>query len=83
MISQVQRSADCGSALGPADRHAQGGRLPESRQLGGEDSSLKPEVLAERLMLEIYGYGTNTGTRAAASSGHAHSEDDIRYVRWG
>lgn len=34
-------------------------------------------------MLEIYGYGTNTGTRAVASSGHAHSEDDIRYVRWG
>ena len=26
--------------------------------------SLKPEVLAERLMLAIYGYGTNTGIRA-------------------
>ncbi len=24
--------------------------------------SLKPEVLAERLMLAIYGYGANTGT---------------------
>ncbi|NUP03671.1 MAG: Tn3 family transposase [Nonomuraea sp.] len=44
-------------------------------------SSLKPEVLAERLMLAIYGYGTNTGIRAVASGGHAHSEDDIRYVR--
>ncbi len=44
-------------------------------------SSLKPEVLAERLMLTIFGYGTNTGIRAVASGGHAHSEDDIRYVR--
>ncbi|NUR59492.1 MAG: Tn3 family transposase [Catenulispora sp.] len=44
-------------------------------------SSLKPEILAERLMLAIYGYGTNTGIRAVASGGHAHSEDDIRYVR--
>nr|WP_184758421.1 Tn3 family transposase [Streptosporangium album] len=42
-------------------------------------SSLKPEVLAERLMLAIFGYGTNTGIRAVASGGHAHSEDDIRY----
>lgn len=44
-------------------------------------STLKPEVLAERLILTIYGYGTNTGIRAVASGGHAHSEDDIRYVR--
>jgi len=40
-----------------------------------------PEVLAERLMLAIFGYGTNTGIRAVASGGHAHSENDIRYVR--
>ncbi|MEJ3746341.1 Tn3 family transposase [Actinomycetes bacterium KLBMP 9797] len=45
------------------------------------NSSLKPEVLAERLMLAIFGYGTNTGIRAVASGGHSHSEDDIRYVR--
>ncbi|MFB9681716.1 Tn3 family transposase [Streptosporangium vulgare] len=45
------------------------------------NSSLKPEILAERLMLAIFGYGTNTGIRAVASGGHAHSEDDIRYVR--
>jgi hypothetical protein len=44
-------------------------------------SSLKPEVLAERLMLAIFGYGTNTGIRAVASDGHPHSEDDIRYIR--
>lgn len=44
-------------------------------------STLKPEVLAERLMLAIFGYGTNTGIRAVASGGHAHTEDDIRYVR--
>ena len=37
--------------------------------------------LAERLLLAIYGYGTNTGIRAVAAGQHAHSEDDIRYVR--
>jgi hypothetical protein len=34
-------------------------------------------VLAERLMLAIYAYGTNTGIRAiAGSSQSGHSEDD-------
>ena len=41
-----------------------------------------PEAdLAERLLLAIYGYGTNTGIRAVAAGQHTHSEDDIRYVR--
>jgi TnpA family transposase len=40
------------------------------------------EVLAERLILAIYAYGTNTGIRAVAGGGrHGHSEDDLRYVR--
>ncbi len=44
--------------------------------------TLSVEVLAERLMLAIYAYGTNTGIRAvAAGAGHGHSEDEIRYVR--
>jgi len=44
--------------------------------------TLPVEVLAERLMLAIYAYGTNTGIRAvAAGGGHGHSEDEIRYVR--
>jgi len=44
--------------------------------------TLPAEVLAERLMLAIYAYGTNTGIRAvAAGGGHAHSEEQIRYVR--
>jgi TnpA family transposase len=39
-------------------------------------------VLAERLMLAIYAYGTTTGIRSvAAGGGHGHSEDEIRYVR--
>lgn len=43
---------------------------------------LPPEVLAERLLLAIYAYGTNTGIRAIAGSAqHGHGEDDIRYVR--
>lgn len=40
------------------------------------------QVLAERLLLAIYAYGTNTGIRAVAGGArHGHSEDDIRYVR--
>jgi len=43
--------------------------------------SIRPDVLAERLLLAIYAYGTNTGVRAVSCGGHGHSEDDIRYVR--
>ena len=42
---------------------------------------LAPEVLAERLMLAVYAYGTNTGIRSVAGGAHGHSEDEIRYVR--
>lgn len=38
-------------------------------------------VLAERLLLVVYAYGTNTGIRAVAAGEHGHSEDDLRYVR--
>ncbi len=45
-------------------------------------SDLAPEVLAERLILAIYAYGTNAGIRAVtASDRHGHSERDVRYVR--
>lgn len=37
--------------------------------------SLSPAVLAERLLLVIYAYGTNTGIKAVASGGHGHTED--------
>ncbi|ARF52967.1 Tn3 family transposase [Streptomyces gilvosporeus] len=43
--------------------------------------SLTAEVLAERLLLVIYAYGTNTGIKAVASGGHGHTEDELRYVR--
>jgi hypothetical protein len=42
---------------------------------------LDPGVLAQRLLLAVYAYGTNTGIRAVAAVEHGHSEDDIRYVR--
>ena len=41
---------------------------------------LSPETLAHRLMLAIYGYGTNIGIRGVAAGDHGHSEDDLRYV---
>jgi hypothetical protein len=57
-----------GVVLGIEHRAAGEGAIPEAD-------------LAERLLLAIYGYGTNTGIRAVAAGQHAHSEDDIRYVR--
>jgi hypothetical protein len=42
---------------------------------------LDPGVLAQRLLLAVYAYGTNTGIRAVAAGVRGHSEDDIRYVR--
>ena len=44
-------------------------------------SSLAPDILAERLMLAIFGYGTNTGIRAVAAGQRDHNEEDVRYVR--
>ncbi len=43
--------------------------------------TLPEDVLAERLLLAIYAYGTNTGIKAVAGGAHRHSEDDIRYAR--
>ncbi|GAA0919807.1 hypothetical protein Vau01_122710 [Virgisporangium aurantiacum] len=42
---------------------------------------LAPEILAERIILAVYAYGTNTGIRAVAAGEHGHSEDDLRYIR--
>jgi len=44
-------------------------------------ADLDREVLAERLLLAVYAYGTNTGLRSVAGGEHGHSEDDLRYVR--
>ncbi|GAB0107311.1 Tn3 family transposase [Nocardia sp. JMUB6875] len=43
--------------------------------------NLPEDVLAERLLLSIYAYGTNTGIKAVAGGTDRHSEDDIRYAR--
>jgi TnpA family transposase len=42
---------------------------------------LAEEMLAERLMLAIYAYGTNTGIRSVIGAGSAHREEEIRYIR--
>lgn len=47
----------------------------------GTRAELDESVLAERLLLLIYAYGTNIGIRAAAAGDHGHTEDDLRYVR--
>lgn len=44
-------------------------------------SDLATDDLVQRLLLVVYGYGTNTGIRAIAGGEHGHSEDDLRYVR--
>src|SRR5574338_1512910 len=46
-----------------------------------DHGTLPESVLAERLLLAIYGYGTNTGIRAVAGGAHGHDEDEIRYTR--
>jgi hypothetical protein len=46
----------------------------------GRSGHLAPEVLAERLMLAVYAYGTNCGIESVASA-EGHGEDEIRYVR--
>ncbi|MEV0298491.1 transposase [Nocardia sp. NPDC050710] len=37
--------------------------------------------MAERLVLAMYAYGTNTGIKSVAGGTDRHTEDDIRYVR--
>ncbi|WP_190813404.1 Tn3 family transposase [Saccharopolyspora pogona] len=44
----------------------------------GTRGEIDPAVLAERLLLLIYAYGTNTGVRAVAAGDHGHSEDELR-----
>jgi hypothetical protein len=44
-------------------------------------ANLPEDVLAERLLLSIYAYGTDTGTKSVAGGTDRHSEDDIRYTR--
>ncbi|MDN5917571.1 MAG: Tn3 family transposase, partial [Pseudonocardia sp.] len=56
------------------------GCLREVTTLAGR-SALSADVLAERLVLAIYGYGTNTGLRAVAAGVHTHTEEELRYVR--
>lgn len=43
--------------------------------------TLDAQVLAERLMLAIYAYGTNTGIRQVIGVGSGHSEEEVRYAR--
>ena len=47
----------------------------------GTRGEIEADVLAERLLLLIYAYGTNAGVRAVAAGDHGHSEDDLRYAR--
>jgi hypothetical protein len=40
--------------------------------------TLTPHILAERLILAIYAYGTNTGIRSVISAAHGHGEEAVR-----
>nr|WP_218917419.1 Tn3 family transposase [Luteipulveratus mongoliensis] len=42
---------------------------------------LSREVLAERLLLTVYAYGTNTDIRATSGGEHGHTEEQLRFVR--
>lgn len=47
----------------------------------GSRTGVDRRELAERLILCIFGYGTNLGLRAVAAGEHGHTEDELRYVR--
>ena len=44
----------------------------------GPRTGIDPAVLAERLILCIFGYGTNIGLRAIAAGEHGHTEEPAR-----
>ena len=56
------------------------GRLRTVTVVAGR-TDLDHQMLAERMLLCVYAYGTNTGLRAVAAGDHCHPEDDLRYVR--
>jgi TnpA family transposase len=47
----------------------------------GSRGGIDRAELAERLILCIFGYGTNIGLRAIAAGEHGHTEEEIRYTR--
>lgn len=47
----------------------------------GSRGGMDRAELAEKLILCIFGYGTNIGLRAIAAGEHGHTEEDLRYVR--
>src|SRR4029077_12695828 len=47
----------------------------------GTREVLRPEVLQRRLLLCLYGLGTNAGLKRICSGGGADSYDDLQYVR--
>jgi TnpA family transposase len=56
------------------------GCLEPIRSVAG-GGSIPPDVLTERLILATFAHGTGMGIRSvAAGSGHAHTENDIRYA---
>jgi len=48
---------------------------------GGQREILDPDTLRRRLLLCLYGLGTNTGLKRIAAGEHAESHSDLRYVR--
>jgi TnpA family transposase len=47
----------------------------------GARESMDRDELAEKLILCLFGYGTNIGLRSIAGGEHGHTEDELRYVR--
>ncbi|SFT32233.1 Tn3 transposase DDE domain-containing protein [Actinopolyspora lacussalsi subsp. righensis] len=55
--------------------------LLEHFALAGCRESMNRDELAEKLILCIFGYGTNIGLRSIAGGEHGRAEDELRYVR--
>ena len=66
-------------------RHAQGGRSPHRFTKAftsvASREALDPRPVQKRLLLCLYGFGTNTGLKRIAAREHGESYADLRYVR--
>ena len=81
----IKNEVSPAAEAGAADRHPQGDaaahRRPRPGCLRGWRREPRPRCWPSVSMLAIYGYGTNTGIRAATRRRRCAPEEEARYVR--
>jgi Tn3 transposase DDE domain len=56
-------------------------RFSERFKTAGSREGIAPETLQKRLLLSLYGLGTNLGLKRMAHSHTGETQDDLRYIR--